>query len=78
MRRRKITGRYCRRTLAPKSAFDRRSFRWKKSGRAWVLVGCRAGDWDAKRERCKAGLRAHELLVAKRRGRCAAGKVVRK
>ena len=41
--KRKITGRFCERIELPKSAFDHRSFRWKKSGRAWVLVGCRRG-----------------------------------
>lgn len=71
----KIVGRFCKRIVAPKRAFDRRSFRWKKSGRAWVLVGCPKGKW--KRDRCTVGLKAHELLV-KSSGRCAVGKVVTK
>lgn len=61
MAARKIRGRFCKRKVAPKSAFDRRSFRWKKSGRAWVLVGCRRGHF--RHGRCDNGLRAHEVLT---------------
>ena len=73
----KIVGRFCRRVVAPKSVFDRRSFRWKKSGRAWVLVGCPRGRWNAKTDRCSVGTRAHEVLV-RSTGRCSAGRVVKK
>ena len=66
----KIVGRFCKRVLAPKSAFDRRSFRWVRSGKAWVLTGCPRGKW--KGDRCSVGLKAHELLV-KSSGRCAVG-----
>lgn len=73
---RKIKGRFCKRVLAPKTAFDRRSFRWKKSGLAWVLVGCRRGHW--RRGRCVKGLRAHEVLV-RANGACRVGeRAVRK
>lgn len=58
---RKIRGRFCERKVLPKGAFDRRSFRWKKNGRAWVLVGCPKRHW--KRGRCTVGMKAHVVLV---------------
>lgn len=58
---RRISGSFCEKVVAPKGVFDRRSFRWKKSGRAWVMTGCRRGHW--KRERCTIGLTAHVVLV---------------
>jgi hypothetical protein len=45
----KIKGTFCERTTAPKSAFDKRSFRYKKSGKAWVLIGCPKGSWQPKK-----------------------------
>lgn len=33
-------GRKCEKVVAPKSAFHKRSFRWVKSGKGRVLVGC--------------------------------------
>jgi hypothetical protein len=66
-RPRQIAGRFCERQVTPKSAFDRRSFRWKKSGKAWVLIGCPKGKWTASTERCRVGTRAH--VVLKRTGR---------
>lgn len=53
---------YCEKKLQPKEAFDPRSFRWKKSGKARVLVGCPKGEWS-KRGHCKVGMRAHVLLI---------------
>jgi len=67
---RKIKGAFCEREMLPKSAFDRRSFRWKKNGRSWVMVGCRRGKF--KRGRCSNGLRAHVILV-KSTGSCPMG-----
>ena len=69
-----IIGTFCERELAPKSEFDSRSFRYKRSGRAWVLVGCPAGKYDAKKRwlrktrvweigKCNVGTRSHKLLV---------------
>lgn len=68
---RKIKGTFCERALAPKSRFDRRSFRWKKSGAAWVLVGCPKGKFS--RGRCRVGMRAHKLLARAKAGRCRRG-----
>jgi hypothetical protein len=45
----KMVGKFCERTMAPKSDFDKQSFRWKKSGKAWVLVGCPKGKWAPKK-----------------------------
>jgi len=58
---RKIRGRFCEKKVLPKSAFDRRSFRWKKSGRAWIMTGCRRGHF--RNGRCDNGLRAHVVLT---------------
>lgn len=73
----KIRGTFCKTVTAPKKRFDRRSFRWKKSGKAFVLVGCLKGDWNAKSKTCKTGTRAHEILV-KTSGACRVGKRVKK
>lgn len=72
---RHMKGAYCERTLAPKSSFDPRSFRWVKSGANWTLVGCKKGSF--KRGRCRVGTRAHKLLV-KAHGRCSIGKRISK
>lgn len=72
---RKIRGSFCKKVVAPKRAFDRRSFRWKQSGRSWVMTACRRGHFV--RGRCDNGLRAH-VVLARSKGRCRVGKVVRK
>jgi hypothetical protein len=72
----KIRGTFCERTLAPKSRFAKKSFRWVKRGSNWLLVGCPKGKWT-RRSRCKVGTRAHKLLV-KARGRCRVGKRIKK
>jgi len=83
-RRRKIKGSFCERVITPKSKFDKRSFRYVPSGKAWLIIGCPRGDWDPKgyvtvdgkrqRGRCRVGTRAHKLLSpVGRRKRCAAG-----
>lgn len=63
----------CEKKLAPKSKFDRRSFRWKTSGKARVLVACPKGHW--RRGRCTVGLRAYKLLTPPKAGRCPVGTV---
>lgn len=80
---RKIQGTFCEEKLAPKSQFDKRSFRYKKSGKAWLLIGCPKGKWDPKgyvtvkgkrqRGRCKVGTRGHKLLAPVRSRRCPVG-----
>lgn len=73
-----MRGSFCERREAPKGRFDRRSFRWKKSGRAFVLVGCPRGEWNARAGRCKVGTRAYKILAPAPRGRCPTGRKVRK
>ena len=70
----KIRGNFCTAVLEPKSSFDKRSFRWKKTkrGRAWMLIGCPRGKWNAKTKRCRVGTRIHEMLV-KTEGSCPVG-----
>ncbi|HLA89209.1 MAG TPA: hypothetical protein VJL28_02110 [Gemmatimonadaceae bacterium] len=77
-RRKKIRGTYCERKEAPKSRFDKRSFRWKKSGKSWILIGCPRGKWNAKTERCKVGTRAHKIMTKAPKGACPVGRKVRK
>lgn len=72
---RKIHGRFCERSMAPKRRFDRRSFRWRQSGSAWVLVGCPKGKF--RRKRCRVGLRAYKLLVPAH-DHCRRGRIIRK
>lgn len=67
-----IRGAFCEEKKASKAAFDPRSFRWKQSGTAWVLVGCPRGSWQARKARCKVGLKAYVLLKAAV-DRCAIG-----
>jgi len=49
------------RKLAPKSKFDPRSFRWKRSGKAMILIACPKGKWNARTSRCRVGTRAYEV-----------------
>lgn len=73
---RKIKGAFCEREMLPKSVFDRRSLRWKKSGKSWVMTGCRKGKFRG--GRCSNGLRAHVILV-KSNGSCPmGGRLIRK
>jgi hypothetical protein len=65
----KIVGTFCERTLAPKGSFDPRSFRWKKSGTSWLLIGCPKGQWSARKKTCKVGTKAHKILSRTRKGR---------
>jgi hypothetical protein len=64
----KIVGRFCERKLGSKKAFAKGSFRWKKSGRSWVLIGCPRGKW--KRDRCSVGTRAYVVLAKTLKSRC--------
>jgi len=66
----KLRGRFCEKKVASKSSFAPRSFRWKKSGRARVLVGCPKGKF--KNGVCSVGTRAYAVLV-KSKGSCPVG-----
>ena len=72
-RTRKIKGTFCEQSQGAESAFDRRSFRYKKSGKAWLLVGCPKGEWNAKSKRCRVGTRAYKFLAPSHGKRCAVG-----
>ena len=54
---------YCEAQLAARRSLDPRSFRWIKSGKAKLLVGCPRGSWLARKQRCKVGTRAYKKLV---------------
>ena len=77
-RERKMKGKFCERTPLPKARFDPRSFRYKQSGSAWILVGCPKGHYRPKRRRCDVGLRAHKILARAPRGACRVGRAVHK
>ena len=70
---RKIKGQFCEEQIALKTSFDKRSFRYKKSGKSWVIIGCPKGKWNAKRKRCRAGTRAHKLLARRHGNSCPIG-----
>lgn len=55
-----MVGKRCKR-LAPKGSFDARSFRWKRSGKAMILIACPIGKWSPRKERCKVGTQAYEI-----------------
>lgn len=59
----KIRGKFRERIVAPKSRFAKKSLRWKKSGRAWVMIGCPSGKYTARSESCRVGTRAHVVLT---------------
>lgn len=61
-RPRRIRGAFCEAKESPARTFDRRSFRYKKSGKAWILVGCPSGEWMPRAQRCRVGTRAHKIL----------------
>ena len=60
----------CERIIVPKSEFDPKSFRWVKTAKGGVLIGCESGKWDAGTSRCKVGTRAHAVVIAKTGGKC--------
>jgi len=56
-----VYGKGCRERR--KDEFDSRSFFQKKSGKAFVTIGCLKGDWDAEARRCKRGTRAYQIRI---------------
>jgi hypothetical protein len=63
---------YCKRVVANKRKFDKRSFRWKKRGRVAVLVACPRGHWNNSTKQCAVGTRAQKVLV-RSNGACRVG-----
>jgi hypothetical protein len=60
--------------VAFRGVFDPRSFRWIRSPRtgpakAWILIGCRKGDYDPMTKRCRTGTRAYEVVRSRSRAR---------
>lgn len=54
----------CKRVCVKRSlrSFAKGSFRWVRSGRAWVLVGCPRGKWWTS-GRCKVGTRVYKVVT---------------
>lgn len=76
----KIKGTFCESTITPKRTFAPASFRWKRSGKAWLITGCSKRGWQPNKKRCKVGLKAYILLApAKGKKRCRRGqRIIRK
>lgn len=71
---RKIIGSFCEETVTPKRDFDSRSFRWKRTGSAWLMIGCPRGKWNPTEQYCRVGTRAHTVLTpTNKRKQCPAG-----
>lgn len=66
-----VKGQKCEKRMGRKDEFG--SFAWKKSGKGYVLVGCPKGKLG-KSGRCKVGLKAHAVVIRRKRGAaCPAG-----
>lgn len=70
----------CRKTRAPKSRFDRRSFRWSekrpcKHGICRHLYACPAGSWMPRKEKCKTTMAIYESITMTRGRKCPDGYV---
>ena len=46
-----------------KDEFHKDSFFEKKSGKAFITIGCLKGDYDAKKKRCRRGTRAFQIRI---------------
>ena len=84
MARFKLPKSKCERILEPKGSFAPRSFRWIKSGRGRLLIGCPLGKWSATGTKtikgrkvtgvCKVGTKVHIKVTPKEgRTRCPPG-----
>lgn len=60
----------CVQVKNPLSSFDRRSIRTVARGSTRILIGCPKGAWQARKQRCKVGTRAYEVITP---GRCRRG-----
>jgi hypothetical protein len=81
MAKRKMKGDFCERKLQSKNIFDYRSFRYKKSGKSWLLTACPKGHYHPtrpKNRRCDVGLQAYKILVNTPSGVCVIGKAIHK
>lgn len=58
---------------APLASFDRRSIRTVTRGTARILIGCPKGSWQPRKQRCKVGTRAYEVITPTKNGRCRRG-----
>ena len=63
----------CVSVKAPLVSFDRRSIRTLVRGKARILIGCPKGQWMPRKQRCKVGTRAYEVITPPVRGRCRRG-----
>ncbi len=80
-RKRKMKGDFCERVVTPKAKFDKRSFRYKQSGKSWLLVACPRNHYHPtkpKNRRCDVGLQAHKILSHAPTGTCRVGKAIHK
>lgn len=70
----------CVRHENPRGSFDPRSFRTVVRGNARILIGCPKGSWMPRKQRCKVGTQAYEVIkpgACSARSRAAGGRTVR-
>lgn len=67
----------CIRRQAPLDSFDRRSIRTVLRGKARILIGCPVNQWMPRKQRCKVGTRAYEVITPAVNGRCRRGALKR-
>lgn len=60
----------CVKVKNPLSAFDTRSIRTVTRGASRILIGCPVGHWQPRKQRCRVGTRAYEVITP---GRCTRG-----
>lgn len=65
----KLPKKKCKKTLSSRRA-AKDSFRWKKSGKAFLLIACPVGKYNAKTKKCRVGTFAVEKVTARRGNKC--------
>jgi len=64
-----ITKKYIRKRVRNPKQFDSKSLRIKDIGRKGftkIIVGCPKGKYDAKKKRCKVGMKTQSILMSRK------------
>lgn len=69
----KMKGTFCEEQLVPKQDFDSQSFRWKKSGKVWILTGCAVGKWQPRKHWKHCRTVQGRKKCSQQVGKCSAG-----
>jgi len=65
----KLPKKKCKKVLSTRKV-AKGSYRWKKSGSAYLLIGCPVGEWMPRKKRCKVGTFAVEEVKALKGSAC--------